>query len=63
VFRNVLGHTSLRFFADEANLNLMSARELQRIGLAVPGWTLRVIGIRLFGLTSNLVITGHRDAA
>jgi ubiquinone/menaquinone biosynthesis C-methylase UbiE len=59
-FRNLLGRTSLRFFADEANLNLMSTTELQRIGLTIPDWNLRVIGIRLFGMTSNLVITGIR---
>lgn len=57
VFRKLLSGTHLRFFSDEANLNLMTADELDRAG-NIPGWTMVVDRIPLAGFTSNLVLVG-----
>ena len=62
VFRGVLAKTPLRFFADEANLNLMTPAELLAAGREVPGWDMAVDGVRLGGFTSNLLLGGTRRA-
>ena len=55
-YRAVLRGTKFRFFADESNLNLLSASDLRRlcgeIGIAQPA----VQGVRLGGWTSNLIL-------
>jgi SAM-dependent methyltransferase len=58
LFRN-LGYG---FFAEESNLNLLSARDLRQIAAQFPGWTFHIEHIRLFGLISNLMLFGFRDA-
>jgi 2-polyprenyl-3-methyl-5-hydroxy-6-metoxy-1,4-benzoquinol methylase len=60
-FRGILASTRLRFFADEANLNLLSQSELKPICGGIAGWDLSVLSVRLGGLTSNLIITGSRS--
>ncbi len=56
VYRAILRGTGLRFFADEANLNLLSAADLRRLcrEQAIKG--ARVDGVRLLGWTSNLML-------
>ena len=61
-FRRLLSRTSLAFFADEANLNLMSTSRLRIISEAIPNWQLDVANIRLGGFVSNLILTGTRIA-
>jgi hypothetical protein len=55
-YRAILRTTQLRFFADEANLNLLSAGDLRKIcrRLAITGAS--VEGVRLLGWTSNLLL-------
>lgn len=62
VFRGLLRQTSLSFFADEANLNLMTGSELGGIGGSLEGWTTTVETVALGGLTSNIVLVGNRCA-
>jgi hypothetical protein len=62
-YRYILSHTRLRFFADEANLNLLSAAELLdlcgRAGIAGA----RVDSVRLAGWPSNLLLSLQKDSA
>ncbi|MEX0405822.1 methyltransferase domain-containing protein [Aquibium sp. LZ166] len=60
MFRGLLRRTSLGFFADEANLNLMTGRELAGIGKSLEGWSTTVETVSLGGLTSNIVLVGTR---
>jgi hypothetical protein len=55
-YRAILSSTRLSFFADEANLNLLSASDLLRICVeqSIPGAAVQ--GVRLFGWTSNLLL-------
>ena len=55
-FRGILGATRLRFFADEANLNLLSASDLRKLchRQGIAGGS--VEGVRLLGWTSNLLL-------
>lgn len=60
-FRAALGATRrYRFFAEEANLNLMTQGELARIAAAHSGWRWRFVPTRLCGWPSNLVLIGRR---
>jgi len=59
-FRALLRPTPLTFFADEANLNLMSASELETIGDSLQGWRTTVLKAPLAGWTSNIIIHGVR---
>ena len=52
----------LGFFAEEANLNLMTARELRRIAAAHQGWSWRFLAPRLLGWPSNLLVVAERRA-
>jgi len=45
--------------ADEAQLNLLTARDLKNLTAKIPGWTFRIASPRLLGLKSNLVLFGH----
>jgi ubiquinone/menaquinone biosynthesis C-methylase UbiE len=56
VFRG-LGFGAL---AEEANLNLMSTRDIVGITRRFSGWRFRVATARLLGWTSNLILFGHR---
>ena len=59
MFRACLGRLGLGFFADEANLNLLSAGEL-RAAARVAGFDTHVSHARLLGLSSNLLLHGRR---
>jgi ubiquinone/menaquinone biosynthesis C-methylase UbiE len=58
--RAVMRRMKLGFFAEEANLNLMSRGELAAIMAAHPGWRFRFLPVRLLGLVSNLVLIAER---
>jgi hypothetical protein len=62
-YRALLARTRLRFFADEANLNLLSAGDLLRLcrQAGIPG--ARVTSVQLLGWPSNLLLTVPRSAA
>ena len=59
-FRRLLGGTRYAFFADEANLNLLGRRDLLRLCGGLAGWDVRVEPLRLWGLSSNLLLTLRR---
>jgi hypothetical protein len=56
--RSVLRWLGKSFWADEANLNLLSAREL--VSLVPEGWSCRVRRYRTLGWTSNIILEGRR---
>jgi hypothetical protein len=58
--RAIFRRFGLGFFADEANLNLMTERELRRIAAGHADWSFRFVSPRLWGWPSNLVIVGSR---
>jgi hypothetical protein len=49
------------FFADEANLNLMTEAEVRAIMETHQGWSFRFAPTRLLGWPSNIVLMAHRD--
>jgi hypothetical protein len=55
-YRAVLRVTPLRFFADESNLNLLSAADLRALCRRQGIDGVRVDGVRLLGWTSNLLL-------
>jgi len=61
-YRAILGSTRLKFFADEANLNLLSAGDLRKMcdRLAIVGASVK--GVRLLGWTSNLLLFVDKTA-
>jgi SAM-dependent methyltransferase len=59
MFRACLLRLGLGFFADEANLNLLSAADL-RAAAKLPGLHTRVAHARLLGVSSNLLLEGRR---
>lgn len=58
--RDAYRRMGLGFFADEANLNLMTTRELARIGSLHPDWSFTFAPAYLWGWKSNLVMVGER---
>jgi ubiquinone/menaquinone biosynthesis C-methylase UbiE len=48
------------FFAQESNLNLLSAGGLETLCEGFTGWRFRVLRQRLLGLTSNLLLFAER---
>jgi Methyltransferase domain len=58
--RAVLRRLGYGFFADERNLNLVSASELRTIAARLEGWHFQILSARLFGWTSNLILVGER---
>jgi hypothetical protein len=62
-YRALLARTRLRFFADEANLNLLSAGDLLRLckEAGIPG--AQVASVQLLGWPSNLLLTVAKSAA
>jgi hypothetical protein len=60
MFRRLVRRVGLEFFADEANLNLMTRRELRRAADAIPDFRLEVSSVQLLGWPSNLLLVGHR---
>lgn len=59
--RAIMRRTGYGFFADEANLNLMTRRELAAIARSHPGWRFHFAPMRLLGWTSNLVMFLHKS--
>jgi ubiquinone/menaquinone biosynthesis C-methylase UbiE len=59
-FRAILRKSGYQFFADEANLNLMTGSELRRIMGRLPGYRFKFAPTRLWGWTSNLVLMVHK---
>jgi len=48
------------FFAEEENLNLLSASDLRTIAARFDRWKFHIISTRLFGWTSNLILVAER---
>jgi Methyltransferase domain len=63
LFRGLMRRTGRGFFAEEANLNLMTARELGRAAAGVAGFSAVLSSIDLAGWPSNLLLTLRRDRA
>jgi hypothetical protein len=61
LFRKLLGATRHGFFAREENLNLLGRGELARLTGALPGWTVAIEPLRLFGWPSNLLLTLRKE--
>jgi hypothetical protein len=61
--RRIFRRMGLAELAQEANLNLMTERELRAVTAAVTGWRFDFAGARLFGWKSNLILFGHRLSA
>ena len=55
-YRSILGQTRLKFFADEANLNLLGASELRHLCAQQGIKGASVDGVRLLGWVSNLML-------
>lgn len=62
-YRALLARTRLRFFADEANLNLLSAGDLLRLCVEAGITGARVDSVRLLGWPSNLLLSVRKLAA
>ena len=60
--RKALKAIGLEFFAEEANLNLVSRSELRSIGRKLAGYRVRVLQRKLLGWPSNLMLVGERLA-
>ena len=56
LFRRLIGNTRYRFWADEANLNMLSRAEIKTIMPPRTSCTLLPVGV--FGITSNFVLVG-----
>jgi SAM-dependent methyltransferase len=60
IFRAILRASGLHFFARQENLNLLSSVKLRGIAQSVPGFQTRLVGLRLAGWVSNLLLIGLR---
>jgi ubiquinone/menaquinone biosynthesis C-methylase UbiE len=60
MFRSMLVKLGFGPLAEEKNLNLMTARELQSMTASITGWHLRVAFAYLWGMPSNLILFGRR---
>jgi hypothetical protein len=63
IFRALMRSTGRGFFADERNLNLMTARALCRAAAANSGFRHEVSSVALGGWPSNLLLNMHRAGA
>jgi ubiquinone/menaquinone biosynthesis C-methylase UbiE len=59
-FRALMRRTGRGFFAEEANLNLMTAGELRRAAASAAGFACRVSSVMLAGWPSNLLLAMRR---
>ena len=59
-FRALMRATGYSFFADETNLNLLSATEVRAISARVSGFAFTVSSVSLCGWPSNILLTGRR---
>jgi len=60
VCRAIFRRIGYGFFANEANLNLMTAAELRRVMAGFPAYAYNFADTRLYGWTSNLVLMVHK---
>jgi hypothetical protein len=60
LFGTLMRGCGLGFFADEANLNLLTARELRSIAAQVEGFSFKIASVSLGGWPSNLLLIGRR---
>jgi len=60
LYRAIYRAMGYDFFADEANLNLMTQSGLHRATAGIAGWQFRVDSARLLGLKSNLILMARR---
>ncbi len=58
LYRSLLRHTQYRFWADEANLNMLSRRQLR--SLAPKNLDCEVVLVRVLGMVSNLALWSPR---
>jgi hypothetical protein len=63
LFRGLMRRSGRGFFAEEANLNLMTARELGRAAGGISGFSSTVAAVHLAGWPSNLLLTMRRARA
>lgn len=63
IFRNLMRGSGRAFFAEESNLNLMTARELGRAAAADSEFRYRIAPVRLCGWPSNLLLIMQRRGA
>jgi ubiquinone/menaquinone biosynthesis C-methylase UbiE len=61
VYRPIYRAIGLAFFADEANLNLMTKNDLLTIARRHTEWRFAMRFGRLLGLNSNLILCAHRS--
>jgi hypothetical protein len=61
-YRALLARTRLQYFADESNLNLLSADDLRRLCDAQGIGGAIVEGVRLLGWISNLLLFVNKTA-
>ena len=59
-FRKLCTWRGLEFFADEGNLNLLSAQQLRKIAAEAGLEDFRVTSVRLAGWPSNLLLSARR---
>jgi hypothetical protein len=59
--RHLLRKCGLAFHAEESNLNLMSARQLEDISQGLVQFDTSINSTRLFGWPSNLILWGRRE--
>jgi hypothetical protein len=62
-FRWLLARVGLGFFADEANLNLLSRNDLAGLATGAQGYEVDVLSVALLGWPSNLLLVGRRRDA
>jgi hypothetical protein len=60
VFRALMRVTGYSFFAEESNLNLLSAKEVRAISAQVSGFVFNVSSVSLLAWPSNILLTGRR---
>ena len=59
--RAIMAKLGVGFYADEANLNLVSRRDLLSMTTQVAGFAFEVESISLIGWPSNLLLIGYRQ--
>ena len=60
LFRKVLFHAGMKFFASQDNLNLLSTKEFSQIAMALPDFDVSISSVSLGGWPSNLLLIGRR---
>lgn len=60
VHRPLFRKMGYSFFAEEANLNLLSPGDMHALWAHFPGWKFSLVRQRLLGLTSNLLLFAQR---